>query len=67
MRWCALVHCKCPLWGEERTSAFSVSSDKKARASKPGGLFRKYDEIGLDSGLIAQGIVRDDKCGAWSQ
>jgi|RhiMetdeSRZDD1v2_1073273.scaffolds.fasta_scaffold127369_3 hypothetical protein len=32
------------------------SSDEKAPASKP-GLFREHDEIGLDSGLIAEGIV----------
>ena len=42
------------------------SFDKKTPASKP-ELFREDDEIGLDSGFIAQGIVRDDKCGAYRQ
>src|SRR5262249_14158190 len=30
-------------------------------------LLREHDKIGLDSGLIAQGIVRDDKCGTYRQ
>ena len=42
---------------------FSSSDKKRLRP----GLFREHDEIGLESGLIAQGIIRDDKCGAYRQ
>jgi hypothetical protein len=52
--------------GQKQTSVFSVFIRQRPRASKP-GLFREHDEIGPDSGLIAQGIVRDDKCGAYRQ
>jgi hypothetical protein len=52
--------------GQKQTSVFSVFIDKGPGFRSP-GLFREHDEIGPDSGLIAQGIVRDDKCGAYRQ
>jgi hypothetical protein len=60
MRWCIRS------WEKSGHRLFSFIR-QKAGASKPGGLFRDYDEIGLDSGLIAEGIVRDDECGAYGQ
>jgi hypothetical protein len=48
----------CLLWAKSGHRPCQLTR-QKAPASKP-GLFREHDEIGPDSGLIAQGIVRDD-------